>query len=55
MSIPYGANPETCPVRVLQTWLEQAGITDGPVLRSLNRHGQLQAGRLAGLDVWRAW
>jgi hypothetical protein len=23
---PYGANPETCPVQVLQVWLEQSDI-----------------------------
>jgi integrase len=53
VGIPYGANPETCPVRVLQGWLEQAGISNGPLFRSLNRHGHLQAGRLSGIDVAR--
>jgi site-specific recombinase XerD len=51
IGIPYGSNPETCPVRVLQTWLEQAALTSGPVLRSINRHGQLKAGRLSPADV----
>ena len=53
IGIPYGANPETCPVRSVQAWLEQAGIPEGPVFRSLNRHGQVQPGRLAGIDVAR--
>src|SRR5207249_2058145 len=53
IGIPYGSNPETCPVRVLQTWIEQAGIASGPLLRSINRHGQVQPGRLSGLDVAR--
>src|SRR5712692_8996356 len=53
IGIPYGSNPETCPVRVLQAWLEQAGISSGPLFRSLNRHGQLQPGRLSGVDVAR--
>jgi integrase len=53
IGIPYGANPETCPVRVLQEWMKLAGITDGQLFRSLNRHGQLQAGRLSGIDVAR--
>jgi site-specific recombinase XerD len=53
IGIPYGANPETCPVRVLQDWMEQAGITGGPLFRSLNRHGQMQPGRLSGIDVAR--
>lgn len=49
----YGANPVTCPVRVLQVWLEQAGISDGPLFRSMDRHRHAQAGRLAGIDVAR--
>jgi integrase len=53
IGIPYGSSPETCPVRVLQFWMEQAGTTSGPVLRSINRHGQIQAGRLGAADVAR--
>jgi site-specific recombinase XerD len=53
VGIPYGANPETCPVRVLQAWLEMAGIASGPLFRSLNRHGRVKAGRLSGSDVAR--
>ena len=53
IGIPYGANPETCPVRVLQSWTEQAGISAGPLFRSINRHGQVQPGRLSGIDVSR--
>ena len=53
VGIPYGSNPETCPVRVLLGWLELAGITTGPLFRSINRHGQVQSGRLGGIDVAR--
>jgi site-specific recombinase XerD len=53
IGIPYGSNPETCPVRTMQTWIETAAISDGPVFRSINRHGQVQAGRLSGIDVAR--
>lgn len=53
IGIPYGANPDTCPVRVLQTWLEEAGIGAGPVFRSVNRHGRVQPGRLSPEDVAR--
>jgi site-specific recombinase XerD len=53
IGIPYGANPETCPVRVLQSWLEQGGITSGPMFRSINRHQHVQPGRLSGIDVAR--
>jgi site-specific recombinase XerD len=53
IGIPYGSNPETCPVRVLQLWLEQTGNPDGPVFRSLTRHGKVQPIRLSPVDVAR--
>jgi site-specific recombinase XerD len=53
IGIPYGANPETCPVRVLQSWMELAGINTGPMFRSISRHGRVQPGRLSGIDVAR--
>ncbi len=53
VGIPYGANPETCPVRVVQRWTEQAAINGGPLFRSINRHGKAQPGRLSGNDVAR--
>jgi integrase len=53
IGIPYGSNPDTCPVRQLQTWLEQAAITTGPLFRAINRHGQMQPERLSGLAVAR--
>lgn len=53
IGIPYGSNPETCPVRIIRAWIEHAGITGGPLFRSINRHGQVQADRLSGIDVAR--
>ena len=53
IGIPYGSNPETCPVRVLMGWLEQGVITTGPLFRSINRHRQVQVGRLSDIDVAR--
>ena len=53
IGIPYGSNPETCPVRTVQAWLELAGIVGGPLFRSINRHKQVGPGRLSGIDVAR--
>lgn len=53
VGIPYGSNPETCPVRIVQRWTEQASISSGPLFRSINRHGQIGPGRLSGIDVAR--
>jgi len=40
VAIPKGADPETCPVRALQTWLFAAAIVSGPVFRAVSRHGR---------------
>ena len=53
IGIPYGSNPDTCPVRVVNSWIEQSGNVSGPVFVSINRHGHVQMGRLSGLDVAR--
>jgi site-specific recombinase XerD len=53
IGIPYAANPATCPIRSLQTSLEQAAIAAGPLFRSINRHGQVQPHRLSPIDVAR--
>jgi len=53
IGIPYGSNPETCPVRTVQAWLEVAGIAAGPLFRSITRHGRVRSGRLSGIDVSR--
>ena len=47
VGIPYGSNPTTCPVRSVRTWLELAGITDGPLFRPVDRHGKIAPSRLS--------
>jgi integrase len=49
--IAYGSDPATCPVRSLQDWLELAGIGEGPVFRSVNRHGSVSDQRLTDHSV----
>ena len=51
--IPYGSNIPTCPVRVLQNWLEQSKINSGALFRSINKSGVLQESRLSDRDVAR--
>jgi site-specific recombinase XerD len=44
VAIPYGTRPDTCPVRVIRAWrdrLAEDGITSGPFLRSVDRHGRI--------------
>ena len=37
IGIPFGKDPETCPVRALLTWLDAANITEGPVFRGVTK------------------
>ena len=46
VGVPYGSNPETCPVRTLQTWIQVAGILEGAVFRPVSKKGVVGAGRL---------
>jgi integrase len=47
VNIPYGSNPNTCPVRALQEWITIAKIESGPVFRAVNRHRQIQNSALS--------
>lgn len=51
IGIPYGSSPDTCPVRALRRWIDTTSITTGPLFRSVNRHGTLQADRLSNQTV----
>jgi integrase len=53
VGIPYGSNPETCPVRTVQAWIEVTSVSGGPLFLPISRHGQLRSGRLSGIDVAR--
>ena len=41
IGIPYGKNPETCPVHALKKWCVQGEITSGPLFRKIDRHGNV--------------
>lgn len=40
IAIPYGTWLQTCPVRSLRSWLEAAGIEDGPLFRTVTPDGK---------------
>ncbi len=50
VGIPYGSDPTTCPVRATTGWIAVAGLTAGPLFRSITRHGKMQ-GRLSDWAV----
>lgn len=38
IGVPYGRNPETCPVLAVESWIRRAYLEDGPLFRSVDRH-----------------
>jgi integrase len=52
VAIPFGSQLEVCPVRSLEAWCAAAGVREGALFRSVDRHGRV-GGRLDGRDVAR--
>ncbi len=53
VAVPYGSHPHTCPVRALREWLSLSAITEGPLWRAIDRHGNLNDGRLESGSIAR--
>lgn len=51
VAIPFGRDPETCPVTALRAWLSAGSITEGSVFRAVDRHGRVGTGRLSDRAV----
>jgi integrase len=51
ISVKFGADPETCPVRALRLWLDESGIEQGAIFRGVHRSGRVSGKRLDGRDV----
>jgi integrase len=49
-AVPYG-NEQLCPVRALKLWMEQSGITKGPIFRQIYLKGHLNEAALVPLSV----
>ncbi len=50
IGVPF-ARGRFCPVKALRDWLEAAKIEDGPVFRSIDRHGSVSQKALSGHAV----
>ena len=50
VGIPF-ARGKVCAVQSVKDWLAASGITEGPLFRSINRHGQVGSSRLSGHAV----
>jgi integrase len=51
VALPFGSSAEVCPVRSLRAWLDAAGIVEGAVFRSIDRHGKLSPDPLSDRTV----
>ncbi len=51
VGIPFGKQPETCPVRAVFAWIEEAEIEEGPLFRSVNKHSHVMESRLSDRTV----
>jgi integrase len=51
IAIPKGRKPATCPVTILNAWLTQAKITNGPVFRKVRQNGVVENRRLSDRSV----
>lgn len=51
--LPYTGSPAVCPVRSLKAWLDHAGITHGPIFRSVDVRSNIGAERLCDRSVAR--
>lgn len=51
VGVPYGSNPDTCPVRTYKSWVEEARIVSGPLFRGMDKGGRLVSTRLSDRAV----
>jgi integrase len=51
IGIPFGKNPDTCPVTALRSWLAISGISEGAIFRGLDRYDNIISGRLSTRSV----
>jgi len=51
VALPNGRDPDTCPVIAVGTWIDVAAISDGPLFRPIDRHGNVSPTRLSDRAV----
>ena len=47
IAISRGRSDESCPATALRKWLDEAGISSGPLFRKVNRGGKVERSRLS--------
>ncbi len=51
VALSYSGNPAACPVRALRGWLDAAGVSEGPLLRKVDRYGNVGVRALSDKSV----
>lgn len=51
IGVPFGADPQVCPVRAYQAWLRVSGTESGPIFRPISRHGHMGVEAITGAAV----
>jgi site-specific recombinase XerD len=51
VGVPYGSRLATCAVRAYRAWVEAARLTEGPVFRPVDRHGNIGDARITDRGV----
>lgn len=51
IAIPYVADPQICAVRALKEWLQESGITGGPLFRGFTKTHSLRTNRISDKTV----
>ena len=51
LGLPRGVNAATCPERILATWHHHLDTTSGPLLRPVDRHGNIANRHLSGRAI----
>jgi integrase len=49
--VPFAGAEDICPVRAYREWLERSGISEGPVFRTITRHGRMADAALSSAAI----
>ncbi|MCS4185215.1 site-specific integrase [Salinibacter ruber] len=49
--VPFGSDPDTCPVRALRRWTGAAAIEEGPIFRPVRNDGAVPARAVTGQTI----
>lgn len=51
VGIPYQSDPIGCPVRAVRAWLAASNLTNGPLIRAVDRYGNLSAESMTARNI----